>query len=141
MSIRWTGRLRQQRSSARHARRPARWPPELGGEALVLPLDVADAAAVDAAAAAVEARLGPLDIWVNGAFAGMLARFVDMDPLEFRRITEVTFLGQVHGVRAALARMTPRNRGVIVLVGSALAYRGIPLQSAYCAAKHALQGF
>ncbi|CAN7623284.1 SDR family oxidoreductase [Phenylobacterium sp. LjRoot164] len=114
---------------------------ELGGEALVLPLDVADAAAVDAAAAAVEARFGPIDIWVNGAFAGMLARFVDMDPLEFRRITEVTFLGQVHGVRAALARMTPRNRGVIVLVGSALAYRGIPLQSAYCAAKHALQGF
>lgn len=113
----------------------------LGGEALVLPLDVADAAAVEAAAASVEARLGPIDVWVNGAFAGMLARFVDMNPLEFRRVTEVTYLGQVNGVRAALKRMTARDRGVIVLVGSALAYRGIPLQSAYCAAKHALQGF
>lgn len=114
---------------------------ELGGQGLVLCADVADPAAVDAAAAAAEERFGPIDVWVNAAFAGMLARFVDMDPGEFRRVTEVTYLGQVHGVRAVLPRMMARDRGVIVLVGSALAYRGIPLQSAYCAAKHALQGF
>ena len=114
---------------------------QAGGEALVLPLDVADADAVDSAAQTVEERFGPIDIWVNAAFAGMLSRFMDMTVDEFRRVTDVTYLGQVHGTRAALKRMIPRDHGSIVLVGSALAYRGIPLQSAYCGAKHAIQGF
>jgi NAD(P)-dependent dehydrogenase (short-subunit alcohol dehydrogenase family) len=113
----------------------------LGGRALVVPTDVADPQQVEAAAARVEAELGAIDIWVNNAFAGMFARFVEMTPAEFGRVTEVTYLGQVNGARAALKRMAPRDRGAIVLVGSALAYRGIPLQSAYCGAKHALQGF
>jgi NAD(P)-dependent dehydrogenase (short-subunit alcohol dehydrogenase family) len=112
-----------------------------GGRALVLPTDVADAAAVEAAAARVEAELGPIDVWVNNAFAGMFARFLDMTPEEFERVTQVTYLGQVNGTRAALRRMVPRGRGAVVLVGSVLAYRGVPLQSAYCGAKHALQGF
>jgi NAD(P)-dependent dehydrogenase (short-subunit alcohol dehydrogenase family) len=112
-----------------------------GGEALVLPLDVADADAVDAAATQVEAAFGPIDVWINVAFAGSLSRFVDTPLADFRRVTEVTYHGQVHGTMAALKRMLPRNRGSIVLVGSALAYRGIPLQSAYCGAKHAIQGF
>ncbi len=112
-----------------------------GGRALVLPADVADPDQVEAAAARAEAELGPIDIWINNAFAGIFARFTDTSPEEFRRVTEVTYLGQVHGTRAALKRMLPRDRGSIVLVGSALAYRGIPLQSAYCGAKHALQGF
>lgn len=114
---------------------------ELGGEALVLPADVADLGAVDAAADAVAARFGRIDIWVNNAFAGIFSRFMDMSPEEYRRVTDVTYFGQVHGTRAALRHMLPRDSGTIVLVGSALAYRGIPLQSAYCAAKHALQGF
>jgi NAD(P)-dependent dehydrogenase (short-subunit alcohol dehydrogenase family) len=96
---------------------------------------------VEAAAQHIEAELGPIDVWVNNAFAGMFARFLDMTPEEFARVTQVTYLGQVNGARAALKRMVPRDRGAIVLVGSALAYRGIPLQSAYCGAKHALQGF
>src|SRR5690606_25106549 len=79
--------------------------------------------------------------WINAAFAGVLAPFMETDPEDYRRVTEVTYLGQVHGARAALKRMMPRNRGSIVLVGSALAYRGIPLQAAYCGAKHAVQGF
>lgn len=112
-----------------------------GGEALILPLDVADPEAVEEAAAQVEAHFGAIDVWINAAFAGMLSRFTDMSPAEFRRVTEVTYLGQVHGTLAALRRMQPRNAGTIVLVGSALAYRGIPLQSAYCGAKHAVQGF
>ena len=114
---------------------------ELGGEALVLPTDVADLAQVEAAASAVVERFGRVDIWVNNAFAGIYARFMDTTPEEYRRVTDVTYLGQVHGTRAALRHMLPRDQGAIVLVGSALAYRGIPLQSAYCAAKHALQGF
>jgi len=114
---------------------------EQGGAALVLPCDVADPDAVDAAAARAEAELGPIDIWINAAFAGMLAPFGDMTADEYRRVTDVTYLGQVHGARAALRHMLPRDRGSIVLVGSALAYRGIPLQSAYCGAKHAIQGF
>jgi NAD(P)-dependent dehydrogenase (short-subunit alcohol dehydrogenase family) len=114
---------------------------EAGGEALVLPLDVADADAVERAAGEVEERLGPIDIWINVAFAGVLSRFIDMTMEDYRRVTEVTYLGQVHGTHAALRRMLPRDRGSIVLVGSALAYRGIPLQSAYCGAKHAIQGF
>jgi NAD(P)-dependent dehydrogenase (short-subunit alcohol dehydrogenase family) len=113
----------------------------LGGRALVLTADVADNDQVEAAAARAEAELGPIDVWVNNAFAGIFARFTDISPEEFRRVTEVTYFGQVHGTRAALKRMLPRDRGAIVLVGSALAYRGIPLQSAYCGAKHALQGF
>ncbi|WNO54055.1 SDR family oxidoreductase [Stakelama saccharophila] len=112
-----------------------------GGEALVLPLDVADHHAVDDAATQVEDRFGPIDIWVNVAFAGVLSRFIDMTMEDYERVTKVTYLGQVHGTHAALKRMLPRNKGSIVLVGSALAYRGIPLQSAYCGAKHAIQGF
>lgn len=114
---------------------------EAGGEALVLPLDVADPAAVDEAAALVEEHWGPIDIWINSAFAGVLGRFVDMDLADYRRVTDVTYHGQVYGTMAALRRMRPRGQGSIVLVGSALAYRGIPLQSAYCGAKHAIQGF
>jgi NAD(P)-dependent dehydrogenase (short-subunit alcohol dehydrogenase family) len=113
----------------------------LGRRALVLPTDVADPGQVEAAAERVEAELGPIDVWVNNAFAGMFSRFLDMTMEEFRRVTEVTYFGQVNGTRAALKRMLPRDRGSIVLVGSALAYRGIPLQAAYCGAKHALQGF
>ncbi|HEY8572804.1 SDR family oxidoreductase [Phenylobacterium sp.] len=112
-----------------------------GGRALAIPTDVADEAQVEAAAAQVEAELGPIDVWVNNAFAGIFSPFLEITPEEYRRVTDVTYMGQVHGTRAALKRMLPRDRGSIVLVGSALAYRGIPLQSAYCAAKHALQGF
>ncbi|WP_347303654.1 SDR family oxidoreductase [Croceibacterium sp. TMG7-5b_MA50] len=114
---------------------------EAGGEALVLPLDVADAAAIEEAATLVEEHWGPIDIWINSAFAGVLGRFVDMDLADYRRVTDVTYHGQVYGTMAALKRMRPRGTGTIVLVGSALAYRGIPLQSAYCGAKHAIQGF
>ena len=113
---------------------------ELGGEALVIPTDVADADAVQRAADQTVERFGGIDIWVNNAFAGLFSRFMDASPEEFRRVVDVTFFGQVHGVRAALKHMQPRNQGSIVLIGSALAYRGIPLQSAYCAAKHAVQG-
>lgn len=113
----------------------------LGGRALPLSCDVADADAVEEAAVEIEEKLGPVDIWINVAFAGILSRFVDISPEDYKRVTEVTYFGQVNGTRAALRRMLPRNRGSIVLVGSALAYRGIPLQSAYCGAKHAIQGF
>jgi NAD(P)-dependent dehydrogenase (short-subunit alcohol dehydrogenase family) len=114
---------------------------DLGGRALAISTDVADWQAVEAAADRIESELGPIDIWVNNAFAGIFSRFMDVTPEEYERVTRVTYLGQVNGTRAALKRMLPRNRGKIVLVGSALAYRGIPLQSAYCGAKHALQGF
>ena len=93
------------------------------------------------AAERIERELGPVDVWVNNAFAGIFSRFMDVTPDEYERVTKVTYLGQVNGTRAALKRMLPRDRGKIVLVGSALAYRGIPLQSAYCGAKHAIQGF
>jgi NAD(P)-dependent dehydrogenase (short-subunit alcohol dehydrogenase family) len=112
-----------------------------GGTSLPIPVDVADAAAVDGAAGQVVARFGALDVWVNNAFSSVFAPFWQISPEEFRRATEVTYLGYVHGTRAALDRMLPRDRGAIVQVGSALAYRGIPLQSAYCGAKHAIQGF
>jgi NAD(P)-dependent dehydrogenase (short-subunit alcohol dehydrogenase family) len=112
-----------------------------GGRALPVPTDVADPDAVDAAADAVEAELGPIDVWVNNAFSTVFAPFTEISPDEFRRLTEVTYLGYVWGTRAALSRMRPRGRGTIVQVGSALAYRGIPLQSGYCGAKHAIQGF
>jgi short-subunit dehydrogenase len=114
---------------------------EMGGKALVLPLDVADAAAVDLAAERVECEFGPIDAWVNGAMVSVFSPVKEMTAADYRRVTEVTYLGFVHGTLAALRRMLPRDRGIIVQVGSALAYRGIPLQSAYCAAKHAIQGF
>ena len=114
---------------------------DLGGRALAIPTDVADWKAVEAAADQVEHELGPIDVWVNNAFAGIFSRFMDVTPEEYERVTVVTYLGQVNGTRAALKRMLPRDHGKIVLVGSALAYRGIPLQSAYCGAKHAIQGF
>jgi NAD(P)-dependent dehydrogenase (short-subunit alcohol dehydrogenase family) len=112
----------------------------MGGRALVLPCDVSDAAAVDAAAERVEAEFGPIDIWINNAMAAVLGEVVDTTPEEFRRVMEVTFLGSVHGAQAALKRMEPRGRGTIIQVGSALGRRGIPLQATYCSAKHAVQG-
>jgi NAD(P)-dependent dehydrogenase (short-subunit alcohol dehydrogenase family) len=112
-----------------------------GGRALVIPTDVADADAVEAAAARAESELGPIDIWINNAMASVFSPVREMEAREYRRVIEVTYLGSVHGTLAALKRMLPRDRGKIVQVGSALAYRGIPLQSAYCAAKHAVQGF
>jgi NADP-dependent 3-hydroxy acid dehydrogenase YdfG len=112
-----------------------------GGRALVLPTDVADAKAVEEAAEAVEDQLGPIDIWVNNAMASVFSPIKEMLPEEYKRVTEVTYLGVVYGTLAALKRMLPRDRGTIVQVGSALAYRSIPLQSAYCAAKHAIAGF
>ncbi|HEY8435309.1 MAG TPA: SDR family oxidoreductase [Sphingomicrobium sp.] len=112
-----------------------------GRRGLAIPTDVADWKAVEAAADRIERELGPIDVWVNNAFAGIFSRFMDVTPEEYERVTQVTYMGQVNGARAALKRMLPRDRGKIVLVGSALAYRGIPLQSAYCGAKHAIQGF
>jgi NAD(P)-dependent dehydrogenase (short-subunit alcohol dehydrogenase family) len=112
-----------------------------GGRALALPLDVADADAVEKAADETEEELGPIDVWVNNAMVTVYAPVAQLSPDEFRRVTEVTYLGSVWGTMAALGRMLPRDRGTIVQVGSALAYRGIPLQSAYCGAKHALEGF
>ena len=112
-----------------------------GGRALVLPADVADAEAIEEGARRTEAELGPIDVWVNNAMASVLSPVKEMTADEFRRVTEVTYLGYVHGTLSALRRMLPRDRGVIVQVGSALAYRGIPLQAAYCGAKHAIQGF
>jgi NAD(P)-dependent dehydrogenase (short-subunit alcohol dehydrogenase family) len=112
-----------------------------GGRALPLPTEVADPGQVQAAADQVEQQLGPIDVWVNNAMTSVFAPFTQIAPEEYRRVTEVTYLGVVHGTRAALARMLPRDHGTIVQVGSALAYRGIPLQSAYCGAKHAIRGF
>jgi NAD(P)-dependent dehydrogenase (short-subunit alcohol dehydrogenase family) len=112
-----------------------------GSEAVIVPTDVADHGAVEAAAETVERVLGPIDVWVNNAMASVFSRFIDMTPEEYRRVTEVTYLGYVYGTMSALRRMVPRDRGVIVQVGSALAYRGIPLQSGYCGGKHAIQGF
>src|SRR5438477_3288842 len=114
---------------------------EFGGRAVVVMVDVADADQVEAAAAQIERELGEIDIWINNAMASVFSPIQEMMPEEYRRVTEVTYLGCVHGTLAALKRMLPRNHGMIVQVGSALSYRAIPLQSAYCAAKHALQGF
>src|SRR5438034_11440193 len=108
---------------------------------MAFPTDVADPDQVEAAASEIERTLGPIDVWVNDAMVSVFSPFLEMSPDEFRRVTEVTYLGTVHGTYAALRRMMPRDRGVIIQVGSALAYRGIPLQSAYCGAKHAVQGF
>jgi NADP-dependent 3-hydroxy acid dehydrogenase YdfG len=112
-----------------------------GGRALVLPTDVADHAQVEAAAVAVEERFGPIDVWVNDAMATVFAPFLRVEPKEFKRATEVSYLGTVYGTMAALSRMVPRDHGTVVQVGSALAYRAIPLQSAYCGAKFAIRGF
>src|SRR5256714_12131627 len=112
-----------------------------GGRALVLPYDVADAAAVDAAAGQVERELGPIDIWINNAMVSVFSPVKEMQPEEYRRVTEVTYLGTVHASLVALKRMLPRNRGTILQVGMALRHRSIPMQSAYCAAKHAIIGF
>ena len=112
----------------------------LGGRAFIAQADVAVADQVETAAEAIEDALGPIDIWVNNAMTSVFAEFLDIDPDEYERVTDVCYHGQVHGTRAALRRMLPRDRGTVVLVGSALAYRGIPLQSAYCGAKHAIQG-
>lgn len=114
---------------------------QAGGEALVLPLDVADAEAVEWAAARVEAQWGRIDVWVNCAMVTVFAPTVETTPDEFRRVTEVTYLGYVYGTLAALKRMRQRDRGTIIQIGSALAYRSIPLQGAYCAAKAAIRGF
>ena len=114
---------------------------QAGGEAMVLPVDVAKHDDVEAAAAAVEERFGPIDIWVNDAMVTVYAEFLDIEPEEFTRATEVTYLGMVWGTLAALKRMVPRDHGVIVQVCSAMSYRGIPLQSPYCGAKHACKGF
>ena len=115
---------------------------ERGGKALVLPTDVADADQVEAAAQAAESELGPIDIWVNDAMATIYAEFLDVEPDEYRRATDVTYHGMVWGTRAALQADVPSaNRGTIVQVGSALAFRGIPLQAPYCGAKHACKGF
>jgi NAD(P)-dependent dehydrogenase (short-subunit alcohol dehydrogenase family) len=112
-----------------------------GRRALALPLDVSDAAAVDAAASRVEEELGPIEVWVNAAMVTIFAPFHKIRPEEFRHATEVTYLGAVYGSMAALARMRPRKRGVLVQVGSALSYRAVPLQSVYCASKFAIRGF
>jgi len=114
---------------------------QLGGEALALPLDISDAAAVEDAAARIERELGPIDIWVNDAMESVFSPVKEMKAEEYHRVTNVTYLGYVYGTLAALKRMLPRDRGTIVQVGSALCYRSIPLQSAYCAAKHAIVGF
>ena len=114
---------------------------DAGGRALVFPVDVADANAVENAAAETEQRLGPIDVWVNNAMNSVFSPVKEMTAEEYKRVTDVTYLGQVYGALSALRRMRVRDRGSIIFVGSALACRGIPLQSAYCAAKHAIEGF
>src|SRR5919199_155521 len=134
----YIGLLARGRDGLEGARRDVE---ESGGRALVLPTDVSDADAVERAAEAIEREFGPIDLWINNAMVSVFSPVKEMRPEEYRRVTEVTYLGYVYGTLAALKRMLPRGRGVIVQVGSALAYRGIPLQSAYCGAKHAVQGF
>lgn len=114
---------------------------ELGGLGFAAPADVADAGQVEAAAARIEQEFGPIDVWVNNAMTTVFGRFADVSPEEYKRATEVTYLGTVYGTMSALRRMLPRDSGRIIQVGSALAYRSIPLQSAYCGAKHAIAGF
>lgn len=113
----------------------------LGARAVIVSADVADAEQVENAAERIEAELGPIDIWINNAMTTVFSPLHEISPEEFRRVTEVTYLGQVHGTMAALKRMRTRNRGTVVHVGSALAHRSIPLQTAYCGAKHAIKGF
>ena len=114
---------------------------QLGARATVFPVDVSDADAIEAAATQIEAEVGDIDVWVNNAMLSVFAPVIELRADEVRRVTEVTYLGTVHGTLAALRRMSGRDRGVIVQVGSALAYRAIPLQAAYCASKHAIEGF
>lgn len=114
---------------------------EMGRKAVYFPVDVADAKAVEDAAQKTEEQLGPIDVWINNAMNSVFSPIKEMEPEDYKRVTEVTYLGQVYGTLSALKRMLPRDKGKIILVGSALAYRGIPLQSAYCGAKHAIQGF
>ncbi len=114
---------------------------EFGGKALVIPTDTANADEVEAAATKVEETFGPIDLWINVAMSSVFSPVKEMKPEEYKRVTEVSYLGYVYGTLAALHRMLPRDRGHIIQIGSALAYRGIPLQSAYCGAKHAIQGF
>src|SRR5579884_633992 len=113
----------------------------LGGRAVILNGDVADPAVLERLAEMTEQAFGPIDIWINNAMVSVYSRITEMPPEEFKRVTEVTYLGYVYGTQAALRRMLPRNRGTIVQVGSSLAYRSIPYQSAYCAAKYAVRGF
>jgi NAD(P)-dependent dehydrogenase (short-subunit alcohol dehydrogenase family) len=134
----WVGLIARGRDGLEGAQREVE---QAGGRALVLPLDVSDPDAVEQAAGRVENEFGPIDVWVNNAMVSVFSPVREMTAEDYRRVTEVTYLGYVHGTLAALRRMLPRDRGRIVQVGSALAYRGIPLQSAYCAAKHAIQGF
>jgi NADP-dependent 3-hydroxy acid dehydrogenase YdfG len=134
----WLGLIARGRDGLEAARREVE---AVGGRALPLPLDVADAAAVEAAAESVEQELGPIDVWVNNAMTSVFAPVKQLAPDEIRRVTEVTYLGYAYGSMAALRRMLPRDAGIIIQVGSALAYRSIPLQAAYCAAKHAMVGF
>ena len=114
---------------------------DAGGEAIAIPTDVSDAEAVERAAEEVERRLGPIDVWVNNAMVSVFSPVKEMTAADYRRVTEVTYLGYVYGTMSALKRMLPRDRGTVVQIGSALSYRSIPLQSAYCAAKHAINGF
>ncbi|MBV8694783.1 MAG: SDR family oxidoreductase [Ktedonobacteraceae bacterium] len=114
---------------------------QCGGKALTIPTDVANPEQVEAAATQVEQTFGPIDIWINDAMASVFSPAKEMKPEEYKRVTEVTYLGTVYGTLAALHRMLPRDKGRIIQIGSALAYRGIPLQSAYCGSKHAIQGF
>lgn len=134
----WVGLLARGETGLAAAAREVR---DRGGKALEISVDVADASAVEAAADRVERELGPIDVWVNVAFSSVFAPFMEVEPDEYERATRVTYLGYVNGTRAALRRMKRRDSGVVVQVGSALAYRGIPLQTAYCGAKHAIQGF
>ncbi len=113
----------------------------LGGRAIAIQTDVSDDRQVEQATARIEEALGPIDIWINNAMVSVLSPALKMSADEYRRVTDVTYLGYVYGTLSALRRMVPRDRGVVVQIGSALAYRSIPLQSAYCAAKHAVQGF
>ncbi|GKS58076.1 short-chain dehydrogenase [Nitrospira sp.] len=134
----WIGLIARDRARLDAVRREVE---DAGGRALVLVGDVADAAQMEQAVERVETELGPLDIWINNAMVSVLSPALAMTAEEYRRVTEVTYLGYVHGTLSALRRMVRRNRGTIVQIGSALAYRSIPLQSAYCGAKHAIQGF
>src|SRR6478609_7773619 len=134
----WLGLLARGRDGLEGARREVE---AAGGRALVLPTDVSDAAQVEETAPTVERTFGPIDVWVNNAMASVISPALEMTPEDYQRVTEVTYLGYVYGTLAAVRRMRPRNKGKIIQVGSALAYRSIPLQSAYCGAKHAIQGF
>ena len=134
----WIGLVARGKDGLQGARREVE---AMGGKALVLPTDVADAEQVEDAAQQVEKKLGPVDIWINNAMASVFSPIKEMTAEEFERVTQVTYLGYVYGTLSALKRMLPRDRGTIVHVGSALAYRSIPLQAAYCASKHAILGF